>query len=179
MSMNHSDPKIALVLADLTRLQRLLLVADGTLTKVLEVVLNEHMRVIKLHEEVTITTQSYADLALSAGEPIIQRQVLLQGQNSGTNWLYASSTIALAHLEPAFQQELLNSHMPIGKLWIAHRVETYKEIVSMQREPAGELASYFHIDADTSLLARTYRVFCHRQPVMQISEKFPDTYFKS
>ena len=41
-----------LILEELSPLQRILLIADGTLTKLLEISLDERMQIIKLLEEV-------------------------------------------------------------------------------------------------------------------------------
>ena len=166
-----------LVLEELSPLQRIFLIADGTLTKLLEVSLDEQMRIVKLKEEVFFAPSPIAELNAAAGERLIERKILLQGQLTGRSWLYADSVIALDRLEPEFQDKLLNSHIPIGKLWIEHRVETFKEIIGARREPAGELATHFQLDADAVLLSRIYRVFCGRIPVMLITEKFPAQYF--
>ncbi len=166
-----------LILEELRPLQRMLLIADGTLTKLLEVYLNEPMRIVKLQEQVFAAPAAVEALELAAGDDIIARRILIQGQLTGISWLFADSIIVLDRLEKSFQDQLLNSHTPIGKLWLKHKTETFKEIITARREPAGELATHFHITPDAPLLSRTYRVFCHQQPVMLITEKFPENYF--
>lgn len=168
-----------LILEELSPLQRILLIADGTLTKLLEISLDERMQIIKLLEEVFPTPSPIEALELDAGQEIIERKILLQGKLSGRNWLYADSIIVLNRLEKNFQDKLLNSHEPIGKLWIAHKTETYKEIITARREPAHDLGVHFQIGPQKILLSRTYRVFCQRAPIMMITEKFPEQYFKS
>ena len=167
-----------LILEELSPLQRILLIADGTLTKLLEISLDERMQIIKLLEEVFPVSSPIEELELEAGQAIVERKILLQGKLSRRNWLYANSIIVLNRLEKDFQDKLLNSHEPIGKLWIAHKIETYKEIITARREPAGDLGVHFQIDPQQILLSRTYRVFCQRAPVMMITEKFPEYYFK-
>lgn len=180
-----SDPKHdyhvlgELILEELSPLQRILLIADGTLTKLLEISLNERMQIVKLLEEVFPTPSPIEALELDAGQEIIERKILLQGKLSGRNWLYADSIIVLNRLEKNFQDKLLNSHEPIGKLWIAHKTETYKEIITARREPAHDLGVHFQIGPQQILLSRTYRVFCQHAPIMMITEKFPEQYFKS
>jgi chorismate-pyruvate lyase len=67
----------------------------------------------------------------------------------------------------------------MGRLWLEHRLETFKEILRMYREPAGNLASYFKIQGEAQLLCRTYLVFSNRQPIIMITEKFPEDFFQN
>jgi len=168
-----------LVLEQLSPLQRILLIADGTVTNLLEISLDERMEIVKLMEAAFPAASDIAALELKAGQSVLERKILLQGKISKRNWLYADSLIALERLEPEFQDKLLNSHVPIGKLWLAHKTETHKEIIGARKEPAGELAGHFEIQAEDILLSRTYRVFCRKMPVMLITEKFPTHYFTS
>jgi chorismate-pyruvate lyase len=166
-----------LVLEELSPLQRILLSADGTLTKLLEVYLGETMQIVKLLEDVFPATAPVEALALEAGNNIIERKILLQGKLSRRKWMYADSIIVLDRISQTFQAQLLHSHVPIGKLWLEHKVETFKELITARRENAGDLAEHFDIESDASLLSRSYRVFCGGIPVMLITEKFPESYF--
>jgi chorismate-pyruvate lyase len=62
---------------------------------------------------------------------------------------------------------------------LEHRLETFREIVECWREFAGPLGQYFQVDEETTLIARTYRIFAGGQPIMLITEKFPETYFRA
>jgi len=108
---------------------------------------------------------------------VLERQILLCGKTSRRNWLYADSIIVLERVEERFREKLIKSHTPIGKLWVEHKTETFKEIVTYAREQAGDLSDYFDIKREDKLLSRTYRVFSHQKPVMMITEKFPESYF--
>lgn len=163
--------------SQLSQLQRIILTYNGTLTELLENLVNEKLTVIKLHESVEKTQTEITDLNLVANQDIVRRQICLQGQNSGKNWLYAESTIALDCLPAKFRDELLNSQTPIGKLWTKYRSETFKELLPPFSETAGKLAIHFGIQSENSLLGRTYRVFSQQQPVMILTEKFPAHYF--
>lgn len=167
-----------LSLEGLSSFQRVLLVADGTLTTLLEVYLDEPMRVVKLLEEISIKPQLPDVPAFSGKKQVLERRILLQGGNSGRNWIYAQSFLLPERMAPDFREQLLNSSMPIGKLWLAHKTETFKEIIKARRERAGELARHFAIKEDDSLLSRTYLVYCGQLPVMVITEKFPEQYFQ-
>jgi chorismate-pyruvate lyase len=164
-------------LFSLSVIQRILLVSDGTLTKILEAYLCEKMQVVKLSERVVSISQEIRPLNLSVGKEVIERKICLRGQNSQRNWLYAESIIVPERLEEKFRHKLLHSQEPIGKLWLEHKMETFKEIITLSREAAGDLSGYFQVEREDYLLGRTYLVFSNRRPVMMITEKFPESYF--
>ncbi len=162
---------------ELSSFQRILLLADGTLTKILEAHLTEQLMVVKLSEEIIPITTAILPLEIEAGCEVIKRNILLQGQISQRNWLYAESIIVIERLEEKFRDKLIKSHVPIGKLWIEHKEETFKEIIITARETANDLAQYFDIAKEEKILYRTYRVLSRQKPVMMITEKFPESYF--
>lgn len=164
-------------LSDLNLFQRILLQTDGTLTEMLENYLGENISVLKITEDIQYEPQNIFPLNINNGQEIIKRKILLQGENSRKNWLYADSVIVLDRLEKNFREELITSGKPIGKLWKKYKIETYKEIISYFREPAAVLSKYFDMSKRDDLLCRTYRVFSNRKPVMMITEKFPESYF--
>ena len=165
----------------LSPLQRVILSADGTLTDLLQAYLGEVMTVVKLAESHTpLKDGPILDwLLLAEDSLVLDRQILLQGQDSQRTWLYAHSQLVPERIEPAsFREQLLNTRAPIGKLWQSHRSETFKEILQWGLAPAdAELAKYFGITEGAELLWRTYRVFANRLPVMAITEKFPQDLF--
>ena len=163
--------------SSLSPFQKILLIADGTLTNILEAFLNEPIGVVKLSEKIVSITENIQPLEIKVGTEVIERQILLQGKRSRRNWLYADSIIVLELVEEKFREKLIKSHTPIGKLWVKHKTETFKEIVTYALEPAGYLSDYFNIIKEDKLLSRTYRVFSNRQPVMMITEKFPENFF--
>jgi chorismate-pyruvate lyase len=169
---NHID------LSNLSYLQRIILITDGTLTNILEAYVLEHIQVLKISEKVEVTTKEIPILDLEVGSEVIDRKIFLQGENTKKNFLYAESKIVLGRLDEDFKNGLLKSQTPIGHLWLKFRLETFKEIIESGKEPANELSAYF-IDTQPKdqLLFRTYRVFSNRKPIMMITEKFPESYF--
>lgn len=174
-SLKHSRIKPS----NLSTFQRIILTADGTLTELLETYLCEKLQIVKLSEKAIVTDQAIEALDIPSGSELIDRKILLRGKISRVNWIYAHSFIVPDRLEANFRERLLVSQEPIGRLWVENRAETFKEIIESAREVAGDLADYFKIDKEERLLSRTYRVFSNRQPVMMITEKFPESYFKS
>lgn len=169
---NHID------LSNLSYLQRIILITDGTLTNILEAYVLEHIQVLKISEKVEVTTKEIPILDLEVGSEVIDRKIFLQGENTKKNFIYAESKIVIGRLDEDFKNGLLKSQTPIGHLWLKFRLETFKEIIESGKEPANELSAYF-IDTQPKdqLLFRTYRVFSNRKPIMMITEKFPESYF--
>lgn len=168
-----------LELSALAPVQRILLSTDGTLTKILEAYLSEEIQMVKLSERSSLTVQDMPLLELKRGSEVIERKILLQGKVSAQNVLYAESLLVLERLDERFRDELLESEVPLGKLMLAHRMETFRELITSGRELPNGLCAFFKISHKDTLLSRTYRLFHHGKPVMIITEKFPKSYFLS
>lgn len=171
LSKSNIDP------ARLSTFQRIILTTNGTLTDILEAYLSEPILLVKLAELLRTLPEHSTVLALESGEEAIERKILLQGQASQRNWIYAESLLVPDRLEPHFRERLIVSQVPMGRLWLEHRLETFKEFVHLMREPAGDLADYFGLARMDMILSRTYRVLSQRQPIMVITEKFPEQFF--
>ena len=171
LNRNHIDP------VTLSTFQRILLTTDGTVTDILEAYLFEQIRVVKLSEQIVALDRELPLMDLKKGTEVIVRKILLQGKISRKNVIYAESIVVPEKLEERFRNALLETKVPIGKIWFEQRVETFKEILDSKKEFAGDLANYFNIDPSDEMLSRTYRVVTNRQPVMMITEKFPESYF--
>ncbi len=168
--MDLLNPKEVLSLG---LIARLLLISDGTLTDIVEAVFLEPLELVKLSVDRYQATEQEEALDIMPGDPLMRRKILLRGSVTGTNYVYAHTRIALNSLPDAVRDGLVQSGSPIGRLWVQHKLETRKELVSTWREPAAELAPHFCIAPDEDVLARTYRVFTGGKPSMLISEYFP------
>jgi chorismate-pyruvate lyase len=117
-------------------------------------------------------------LDIDPGREVLDRHILLQGKFSGDNFLYAESIIVPDRLDEDVRDGLLRCNRPIGYLIMERRMETFREILEWGREAAGPLASHFRIPASAEIVHRTYRIFANLAPIMQITEKFPGSYFR-
>jgi len=160
----------------LEALQRILLITDGTLTEILEAYFAERIALVKVSQRVIAATPQHALLNPIPGETLIERKILLQGTRSRTNYVYAESLVAVDRLAPSFRDQLLNSDTPLGRLWLEHKLETFKQMHEVCCRPANSLAHYFECGEEEPLLARTYRVISAGRVVMVISEYFPVAY---
>lgn len=157
--------------------QRMLLTTDGTVTKMLEAYTGEQIQVIKLSQAVRSSKQPLASLEVGGPCSVLDRKILLRGRSSQRNLLYAESTIALDRLNCSVRDSLLKDETPIGLLLLECQAETFRKIVSFSKEPAGALACYFQVCPSLGMISRTYQIMMGRQPVMQITEKFPESHF--
>jgi chorismate-pyruvate lyase len=160
---------------DIDRLEpamRLLLTSDGTVTDMLQAITRENIRARRLAQEVRTAVYRVDSLDLDPGELLMGRCVLLEGDRTWTNYVYAESYIAIGRLDVQFQSGLLNSDTPIGRLWRDNKVEIFKEILTVSKQPSGSLASHFGAGNDSPVIVRTSRVFMGGRPVMLITEHF-------
>ena len=171
LTRSHIDPSA------LSPFQRILLTTDGTLTDILEAYLFEPIQIVKLSERLVQGVDNIIPLDLNAGSDVIERKILLRGKISSKNFIYAESIIVTERLSEEFKNSLMNSQIPLGRLWVSHKLETFKEIVDSGKEVANDLAYYFGVEKTDKLLSRTYRLFNNRKPIMIITEKFPESYF--
>lgn len=155
----------------LSVLQKVLLITDGTVTQLLEIYTGEPISVQKL--EHTIVMGGPAALAVSATEPVISRRILLRG--AARPYMYAHSWLVPSRMPPGMQEAVLHTDTPIGQLWKAARLETFREIIDFRREHDREVAALFEIDS--ALLSRTYLIHAGGSPMGLITEKFPASYF--
>ncbi|WP_284500585.1 chorismate--pyruvate lyase family protein [Microbulbifer litoralis] len=163
----------------LSKFQRIILSSDGTMTNLLEEITGENLCANKIMEDADASINYTSGLRIERGQSACRRIVTLQGAESGINYLYAESVIALDNLDKRFSQALLSTGSPIGKVWELYKVETYKKLEEWGEVQAGEIACYFAISEEESLLYRTYFVFSGGKPVMKIKEMFPKKWFEN
>lgn len=171
LTIQHIEPR------NLSPFQRILLTTDGTLTEILEAYLLEKIQLVKLSEKLVKIAKPIPALDLAVDTEAIERKVLLRGKISLNNFIYAKSIIVPERLDSRFKSRLIESQEPIGRLFLEHKIETFKEIIDSTIETSEELFHYFNIAREDKMLSRTYRVFSNRQPIMMITEKFPENYF--
>jgi chorismate-pyruvate lyase len=161
----------------LDMLQRILLISDGTLTDTLEAAFLEPIALQKVALDIGPAPRPVVELDLAAGENVMERKIFLRGESSGRAYVYAESVLVLDRLPPRFREELVESDMPMGRLWSEHKLETWKELLDIGRHPMGPMAACFGVQG-TDCLVRRYRVISGGRPLMSIAEHFPATYRK-
>ena len=156
--------------------QRILVTTDGTLTETLAAMFREPIELVKLAVIITPTPHPFPILEVEGGSPLMHRKVLLRGSRSGTPYVYAEVAIATERLPPRLRRDLLDGRVPLGELWILHRLEIFKERPRVRQQPAGELARYLDVCEKDIVIERAYRTFTGGRPVFLVSECFPAAY---
>ena len=155
-------------------LQRIFLVTDGTLTDILEAAVMEPIGLVKLAMETGPLATRDEALEMAGGEMVMERKILLRGEQTGRNYVYAESRLALDRLPEELRAGLTGSDKPMGRLWVESRLESRKEMLEVKRGPMGELGMYF--GGANELLRRSYRVISGGRPILRITESFPARY---
>lgn len=159
---------------------RALLATAGTLADLLEAIFMERMQIIKVSQETKPADATHAELELKPDDPVIERKVLVCGQVSQTCYVYAESLIAANHISEELRTDLLESDLPMNRLWMKHRLETFQEFRFVSSQPAGvAIARRFGCTEHATVLVRTYRVISGGRPIMTITEYFPTRFFPS
>ena len=127
-------------LHSLDLLQRILVTTDGTVTETLAAVFLEPIELVKLAVTIVPNPEAFPALELEGGSNLMQRQIVLRGSRSGTPYVYAEVVIAADRLPQRLREDLLEGRIPLGQLWIAHRLETFKERPRIRQRVAGTLA---------------------------------------
>lgn len=165
--------------APFTRLQRLLLSTDGTVTYILEAYADESVEVVKLLQELSASTTADSELDLAdQGETVLRRRVILRGNVSGRNLLYAEAVVVPSRVDAPFLDGLVRTDKPIGVLLAELRTESFREILRVGHEPAGRVGNHFGLHAADELISRTYRIISRLRPIILITEKFPPSVFR-
>lgn len=155
----------------LSLMQRALLVTDGTLTQLLEVFAGEKIRVRKLDQR--LASGSPASLAVGDQEPVLCRRILLCGEQRA--YLHAESWLVPTCMPGEMQEALRSTDKPIGQLWKAARLETFREIIDFRREVHPEVSGLLGTAA--GILARSYLVHTGGKPMALVVERFPADLF--
>jgi chorismate-pyruvate lyase len=166
--------------------QRVLLVTDGTVTRLLEAYADEPMRVVKLAQSsqpaeggAGLPGPGTCELQLADGEEVLHREVLLQGSATGRNYVHAESVVVASRLPRTLRDGLMLTDEPIGRLLDRHRTETFREVVACGRQPVGARGAHFGLDAGACAISRRCRVLADTRPIMLISETFPSEPFSA
>ena len=147
----------------LSPFQRALLVADGTVTQLIEAYTLEAIAVVCLAQQTYCLTAADPWLELAVGDEVVDRQVVLQSQGNGLAYASAHSQIAVQRLPASIRKGLEQRDKGLGRLLIASQLETRRQLLwyGLDKNPEGPC------------LSRTYRVWAGGVPVMIICECFP------
>jgi beta-ribofuranosylaminobenzene 5'-phosphate synthase len=162
-------------LPDLSPIQKVLLLTDGSVTTLLEAVFGEQIEVRTIAQEVVPADRITAErLECVIGDPINHRVVVLAGSRTGRVFAHAVSCTPLDRLVPGARDDLLAADIPIGRILQRHRMETRRELSEIEAVRAGRsLGRCFGLSEDAVLLSRRYVIIHEGRPLIWIQERFP------
>ena len=157
----------------LSPFQRSLLVIDGTVTKFIEAYMLEPVNIQRLSQTTVALPEDHRWLEAPKSTTVAVREVLIEGEYSGTLYVYAVSLIVLDRMPATVRERLEIDGEGVGRILIDHQLETRREVLWYGREHAGELSQEVRRRTSGEFLTRAYRIVHERRPVALITEKFP------
>jgi len=151
---------------------RALLVMDGTVTKTLEAYFWEPVKVVTLRQEFVHAGRPVAWIRIDSGDRVLIRSARLIGMESKCAYATAFSVIRTQLIPEAFRQRLIDRQVGIGVLIRDSGLESYREVLEIGIEPAGENGDPT-VPEKSDLVFRTYRIVIDGKPVILITEHFP------
>jgi chorismate-pyruvate lyase len=167
VDLNHVNLRV------LSPFLRALLAIDGTVTKFIEAFTMEPIDVTLLSQDVRHLGAENEWLEAPAGTAVIAREVVLTGRNQGKVYAYAPSLLVVDRLPASVQAELVSNPGGLGKILLASRVESRREILWYGRERLERIPDGIPGLRAGDFISRTYRIISGERPVMLINEKFP------
>jgi chorismate-pyruvate lyase len=156
----------------LSPLSRILLAAEGTVTRLLEAWTLEPIGVSKLSQRCARLRSRFDPLGLPSGSRVMIRRIVLVGKRSRVPYVFAESRIALDHLEPRVRETLLHTEQPLGQVLQRFGVATTWEMLDARIISHRGQARILRVPAGGKLLERRYRIFGGGKPTFFITERF-------
>jgi len=162
----------------LSKAQRLLLLTDGSVTTLLEVMTGKPIVVTTLLQQVVrADSERAAALDVEEGDNINYRIVVLKNGGGDRPLIYAESYTPIARLQKEFRYDLMKADIPIGQILTQRKIESRREIRRIETMSNEELSDLFRVPHDVPMLSRTYDIISHDMVLIRITETFPSTSF--
>lgn len=171
------DANEAARVRELPPLQRLLLTIDGTVTTALTTIVDEAVGVRTLAQHTVTIDVDDEELELWAGGKVLERHVLLHGQETEAPLLYGASRIVAHRLPRRARDALIGGAIAIGLVLRAHEIETFRVPLSVGIKPASDEAAA-HLGPGL-MCQRTYAIRAQGRPLMVVHEEFPAAGFRA
>lgn len=153
--------------------QRALLVIDGTVTKFIEAFTMERVQVVQLGQATRDLVDEDPWLGAAPGTTVLDREVMLTGGWSGTEYAYATSVIVPGRLPEGARQLLEEGQVGLGRILLASELETRREVLWCGRSDGADLPPALAHRKGDEFIVRTYRIIAGGDPLMIITERFP------
>src|SRR5262249_47195293 len=112
-------------------IERMLMTSDGTVTSMLEQIVGETITTSRLDQSVAPVDPDAAAILPYPVTSLLTRTTQLVGTTTGTGYVWATSVFCPDALPGRVRAGLLKPGEPIGRLLRRHRVESFREILSI------------------------------------------------
>lgn len=164
--------------AKLSKAQQLLLRTDGSVTTLLEVLTGKPIVVTTLLQQVVkADTERAVELDIAEGDNINYRVVVLKNEDDDRPLIYAESYTPIGRLQKDFRHDLMKADIPIGRILAQRKIESRREIRTVEETLNEELSDLFGVPHNIPMLSRTYDIISHGMVLIRITETFPSTNF--
>jgi chorismate-pyruvate lyase len=152
-------------------LTRILLACDGTLTRILAAAFRERVVARVCEQRVMQDDSSISRPRIQFAQGQLNRSVVLCGERTGRQFVYAESELNLYALPIEFQSAIIENKSTIGTLLECHLPFARKGDWSIEEILCDHLRDRFVYAPD--LIRRSYAVHSDEQFLMTISEFIP------
>lgn len=162
----------------LSPVHKILLTTDGSITRILEALSGEEVKVETGTQRIINANKSIAKLLnINEGEDVNYRVVNLK--NSKKTLVHAISYTPIKRLKNEFKEDIMKRDLPIGKIMSKLKIEARREINYFEITKASKkLANIFKIPINSLLLKRNYNIINQGKIMINITEIFPYEEFK-
>ncbi|MGQ9469194.1 MAG: chorismate pyruvate-lyase family protein [Nitrososphaerales archaeon] len=174
-AINNIEKRIGFKLSDV---QKILLTTDGSVTRILEVLTKKPVVIeTKIKTSIKANEGLAKDLKIKSGEIVNYRVVHLKNPDDRA-LIFARSWTPIMRLSENIKRDLTSADIPIGKILIKHKVETRREITSIETiNSDDEMADAFNIKFGGLMLSRYYNIIHEAKILIRINEAFPISSF--
>ncbi|MEM3437563.1 MAG: chorismate pyruvate-lyase family protein [Nitrososphaerales archaeon] len=164
---------------NLSNVQKILLTTDGSITRILEVLTGKPVIIeTKIKESIKADEDLAKELKIKPDEIINYRVVHLKNPNDKA-LIFARSWTPIERLSKKIKKDLTSADIPIGKILIKHKIETRREITSINIINADdEMVKAFNIKSGDLMLSRYYNIIHEAKILIRINEAFPLSSFR-
>jgi beta-ribofuranosylaminobenzene 5'-phosphate synthase len=162
----------------LSKLQKLILLTDGSITTLLEIITGKPVTVRTLTQGITKADCEISELLeIEEGDNINYRVVIVKNVESEEPLIYAESYTPISRLQRQFKHDLMKADIPIGRIMRERKIESRREIEKIEMVFNDEISEIFEVPYHVPMLSRTYNIINNGMVLIRITETFPLTSF--
>ncbi|MCP8322886.1 MAG: chorismate pyruvate-lyase family protein [Candidatus Methylarchaceae archaeon HK02M2] len=171
-SIAEIEERICYKLSDV---QKVLLTTDGSITRLLEILTGNPVIIItKIKAIISVDEELAKELKIEVREKTNYRVVYLKNTDSDRALIFARSWTPIMRLGGAIKKDLTSTDMAIGKILAKHKLETRREVISMDLLKADDmLKEAFKLKSGEHMLSRYYNIIHEAKILIRINEIFP------